>query len=522
MLGKNYLLTFIVLVLGTFSAVAGSAPQFSQEDLDALNEELAKVPQYDKQVYTKLDALKKQLSKSTRPLDRYNIENAIGDTYITFVSDSAYTHYKQAQAIADQLRDSTLIVHSKISVVNALAVSGMFLKAEQTFNELSTWTIPADQKLTFYECAKQLYYYCLDYVYYQGSFADIYKEKLTKYRTLAMDCTDPNDPQWYIYKAELLIDEDRTIEAKKLLDEATKKVFPFSRKHAVIMSKYADIAAMEGNGAMESHYLAMSAICDIRSSVKENLSIQKLAIYLFSIHEIESAYKYLMISMDDANFCGARLRNLQISRNMAVISSAYQEQIDSKNTTLLIIIIVICLLVVILIGGMIFIVVQLKKIHDVKERLRAANNLKEEYMGHFLNLCSYYIDTNKMIVRKINARQFEDLQRMAKRGKLVGDNNKMFYESFDSAFLHIYPTFVDDFNKLLKEDERIIPEEIGHLTMELRIFAFLRMGIDDCSKIASFLDFSINTIYAYRNKVRNKAINRDTFDQDVLMLGRKS
>ena len=81
---------------------------------------------------------------------------------------------------------------------------------------------------------------------------------------------------------------------------------------------------------------------------------------------------------------------------------------------------------------------------------------------------------------------------------------------------------MDDFNKLLKEDERIVPEELGHLTMELRIFAFLRMGIDDCSKIASFLDFSINTIYAYRNKVRNKAINRDTFDRDVLMLGRKS
>ena len=394
MSGKRYLLSLIVFAFCTFFAGAESVQKFSHEDLQALDAELDKAPQYDKQIYSKLDALKKQLSKSTQPLDRYNLENAIGDTYITFVSDSAYVHYTHAQ----QLRDSTYIVHSQISLVNALAVSGMFLKAEDSFNELSKWTIPKDQTLAFYECAKQLYYYCLDYVYYQGTFADVYKEKLTKYRTLALENTDPNDPQWYIYKAELLIDEDRTIEAKKLLDEATKKVFPFSRKHAVIMSKYADIAAMEGNGAMESHYLAMSAICDIRSSVKENLSLQKLAIYLFSINEVESAYKYLIVSMDDANFCGARLRNLQISRNMAVISTAYQEQLDSKNTSLLIIIIVICLMVVLLIGGMVFIIVQLKKIHEVKERLRASNNLKEEYMGHFLNLCSYYIDTNKNLI----------------------------------------------------------------------------------------------------------------------------
>ena len=144
-------------------------------------------------------------------------------------------------------------------------------------------------------------------------------------------------------------------------------------------------------------------------------------------------------------------------------------------------------------------------------------------MGHFLDLCSIYMERldnfNRLVMRKVTAGQIDDLMKMTKSAKFAEEQNKLFYENFDSAFLHIYPTFVEDVNALLIPSERIEVKEYGKLTMELRIFAFLRMGIDDSNKIASFLRFSVNTIYAYRNKLRNKAINRATFDKDIMSIG---
>ena len=126
---------------------------------------------------------------------------------------------------------------------------------------------------------------------------------------------------------------------------------------------------------------------------------------------------------------------------------------------------------------------------------------------------------NKIVMRKVSTGQIDDLVKMTKSTKFAEEQNKLFYENFDSAFLHIYPNFVEDFNNLLQPNERIEIKEHGKLTMELRIFAFLRMGIDDSNKIASFLHYSVNTIYTYRNKIRNKAINRASFDKDIMVIG---
>ena len=79
--------------------------------------------------------------------------------------------------------------------------------------------------------------------------------------------------------------------------------------------------------------------------------------------------------------------------------------------------------------------------------------------------------------------------------------------------------FIDEFNALLQPEERIEVKEPGKLTTELRIFAFLRMGVDDSAKVARFLHYSVNTIYAYRNKVKNKAIDRTNFEADVMKIG---
>ena len=140
--------------------------------------------------------------------------------------------------------------------------------------------------------------------------------------------------------------------------------------------------------------------------------------------------------------------------------------------------------------------------------MRQANHIKEEYIGHFLNLCSLYIEKldnfRRTVNRKITAGQTEELLKLTKSSQFAGMEQKEFYANFDNAFLHLYPDFVTEFNRLLQPEER---------------FAIIRLGIDDSSKIANFLHYSINTIYTYRNKVKNRAINRENFEEEIMKIG---
>ena len=127
---------------------------------------------------------------------------------------------------------------------------------------------------------------------------------------------------------------------------------------------------------------------------------------------------------------------------------------------------------------------------------------------------------NRLAARKIAAKQIDDLYSLVRSGKMLEEHSKVFYEIFDDAFLHTYPTFVQDFNNLLQPDKRIELTEPGRLNTELRIIAFMKLGLEDSNQIARFLNLSLNTVYTYRNKLKSRAINRDTFESDVVNIGR--
>lgn len=155
-------------------------------------------------------------------------------------------------------------------------------------------------------------------------------------------------------------------------------------------------------------------------------------------------------------------------------------------------------------------------------RLEDANKTKDVYITQFLNLCSIYMDKlnqfNKVVNRKISAGKVDDLFKLTKSGKFVEEQSREFYEVFDDAFLHIYPTFVTDVNALLLPDKQIVLREGERLNTDLRILALMRLGIDDTSRIAQMLNYSVYTIYTYRNKFKGRAINREDFEKNVMSI----
>ena len=165
---------------------------------------------------------------------------------------------------------------------------------------------------------------------------------------------------------------------------------------------------------------------------------------------------------------------------------------------------------------------RMRKMHALKASLAQSNITKDIYISKFLSLSSIYIekleDFHRVVKRKLKANQTADLYTLIESGSMLEEQSQMFYKIFDNAFINIYPTFVEDVNALLVPEKRFnLPE--NKLNTELRILAFLRLGIDESEQIARFLGLSLNTIYTYRNKLKSKAKNRDTFDESVMKIG---
>jgi hypothetical protein len=150
--------------------------------------------------------------------------------------------------------------------------------------------------------------------------------------------------------------------------------------------------------------------------------------------------------------------------------------------------------------------------------------VKDEYIGRFLSLCSQYVDKldnyRKMVNKKMKNKELDELFRISKSTELKEQEIEELNQNFDSVFLHLFPNFIDDFNALLVPEAQIHPKEENRLTTDLRIFALIRLGIEDSSKIAEFLHYSVNTVYNYRARIKNGAVgNRETFERQVKELG---
>ncbi|MBQ3741627.1 MAG: transcriptional regulator [Prevotella sp.] len=321
-----------------------------------------------------------------------------------------------------------------------------------------------------------------------------------------------------------------------------------------------------GNETMQKRWLAISALSDLRCSIMNQASLWMLAGLLSQEGDNERAYRYIDYSWKCASQYNAHLRSWQISPILTTINDRYKSQLNKTNRLLWMLVAVVSLLSVVLLALYIYVARKRRQLATAQRELRKANaelaslnsqlqetnhklsqsntllqqtneqlsqtmmrlndsnRVKDEYIGKFLNICSEYIDKldnyRKRVNRKLKAGQHADLLRMTGSEQLKEDELKELFDNFDSVFLNLFPTFIDDFNALLKPEERITPPSAGRLNTDLRIFALIRLGIDESSKIADFLRYSPNSIYAYRARIKNKAAGeRENFERMVKEIG---
>ncbi len=514
---KIIFLLFCSLILLPFP-VSGKADSL----LVRLDRVLKERDRYDTIKEQRLDSLKKQSISASSEEYAYQLRDQLAAEYELYIADSALHYLQQNLQLAIRMQWKDRIADNLLKEASALAVSGMYKEAWDKLAQVDREELPEALLPCWYDLGRQLNSFMHTYSWRDAYSGDYLQQELL-YRDSLLSVLPPVSPSYQLYEAEKLYNHGQLTAARGALQTLIQILPDTSNIYARAAFTLGLIYRDEGHTDLYINYLTLSAISDVRASVKENAALQYLAVALYEKGDIDRAYRYIKYSLEDAIFCNARLRTVEISRMLPVIDAAYTGKAAQQRRQLVFFLIVVSLLSFFLILAIGWIYRQVKRLRSTQEKLRQANHIKEEYIGHFLDLCSVYIEKlshfRRTVHRKISAGQTEELLRMTKSAQRSDAEQQELHANFDRAFLHLYPDFVREFNDLLQPEERYVLRTDELLNTEMRIYAFIRLGIDDTTKIAGFLHYSVNTIYTYRNKVKNKAIDREKFEKQVMNIG---
>lgn len=512
--------------------------------LATLDSTLNERSKYFNQKENEIKQLKKQLKIKKTSFQKYIVCKQIYSEYQKYMCDSAIYYLNLSLDYATELHNSDYTNKTKLELILMYASSGVFEESIIMLNTLQPQKFNKQLKFEYYTTCENIY----------GELRDFATDKrnILKYES-KRKCFEDSIVQMKLLptERELEIKEANLLKRGKLNDalrinNARLKITPnYDSRFSMIAFERFLIERQRKDVDEQKKYLVLSTISDIRNSIRNNASLCLLATLLHSEGEIDRAYKYIKIVQEDAAFFHGRLRYIQVANIMPIIEESYRVKSDKQKKNIILLLICISCLTLFL-GLTMFILYKQKqkiskanidlqflndKLIQLNEELRAlnhelssVNHIKEEYIGQFLSICSIYIvkldSMRKLVLRKIANGKMSDLQKDFSSNEIIDSEIEEFYKNFDEVFLHIFPDFVTDFNNLLYDGEQIELKSGELLTVELRIFALIRLGINDSAKIAKLLRYSVNTIYNYRAKVKNKAkVSREDFELLVLKIG---
>lgn len=509
--------------LTTFATVPISVTdEMVETELRTLDHALEQSGEYVHQRHHRINALKAKLRAA--PNDAAALSDLIGE-YSSFNNDSAIAYATRGYERYRNGRNPRETIYAYRFLMRRLALmplSGFFEKAIHDYEAINPDSLPAEIMPEYYDAGRQLYSYVAGFFPGYTQYNRNVRQRLIESQQQLLATLPDKSPAKLFYTGEYYMLTGEPHKARAYFEElydGGPETEPYLARVAHHLSTLAGAA---GNENEQIYYLSRSAMADLTSATLEVRSLQDLGGMMYRRNDVDRAYNYLSKALDNAVTCGATMRMIESSRSMPIIERAHSDQMSSKRRMLYVFVAIL----VLLLAGMVVLIVVLRRemgrMTELQQNLRGANRTKEVYISQFLQLCSIYMDKlnqfSKLVNRKITVGKVDDLYRLTKSGKFVEEQSKEFYEVFDNAFLHIYPDFVSQVNELLRDDAKIELKEGELLNTELRILAFLRLGIQDSPRIAQVLNYSLNTIYSYRNRIKNRARNRDTFEEDVMRL----
>lgn len=518
------------------STLATANADNEQQLLKLLDSYIDKRNTYSEIKEEKIKKLKLKLRTADNNTSRLSLLNTIYHEYYTYSYDSAMVYANRGLALSLAENNAYYTILNRINRAAVLSTGGFYSQSEKLLQEIDTKIIPTQLLQYYYYTTTWLYNYwesfCKD-----SEFKDYYHQKRCHFLKLAVEATDHNNVALHAYlSGELAFLENslsRTVlhQYMKALNNSNINVRVHASSAYGIARYYREI----GNMQLYEKYIIEAAISDMVCPLKENLALQELSTYLYKkdTKYADRAARYIYCSMEDAKFYNNRLRMLEISSILPIIATANQEALAHKERIVRGVLAVVSFLSLVLLAMAIFgykqnkwlvtsrreVKSQNRQLTELNEKLIATNHRRETYMRLFMDISAVYIrkliEYRKLVGRKIKANQTADLLKTINSYKLAEEEATTFYTRFDRAFIELYPGFVEELNHLLLPDAKIELPSPNSLTTEVRIFALMRLGVTDSQEIATLLFYSTQTIYNYKSAMRTRAINRETFDEDI-------
>lgn len=549
------LLAFFAALFLTFLSQV-SADNINLLRLDSV---IAERPNITTAKEKKLAQLRSSLASTTNEEEKLALFEQMYQEYLTYRYDSALVYVQNSIILSKEIGNIAYYQQAVINYALLDARGGFYSEAADYLKGINLEELNDSLKYEYYITHFWLYMYWSQY----SSDERVKEEYWRKMKENLVEA--------------IKYEKENTINYQYLMGERMHYIDENSEKAAIYYRKVVDMAPVnsklyasaafslarcymdKGDMPMYELWLTNSAISDIVTPLKENLSLQELAMYLFEKDNdnVDRATSYIYCSMEDAQFFNNRLRLIELSGRFSTILSAYTKKINDQKSHILFGMIILGLLTLAILASALFIKKQNGQLHLRREELQTKNeelhqqheevrqknallveqgkqlsalneqlidtNFKREGLAKiYIDLCAKYIDKLKkyqtLVKRKIKANQVQELLSTISSSRISEEDAATFMNKFDKAFLDLYPTFVAELNTLLLSDNQIVVKQPNTLTPELRIYALIRLGVKESSEIADLLFFSPQTIYNYRSAVKNRAINKDTFDEDVQKL----
>lgn len=491
--------------------------------LRSLNATIEKAPRYQRLKAERFDSLRNLLRDAQSPADKLRITIEIADSYCQFNADSAIHYGARAVALIPEDTSPQTDTRARLSLINALGTAGLFIPAVKGLDSIGEAVKDPSSRIEYWKSSRKLYFYMLTYVQDHGRYADIYRRRYIECDDSLLRYLPKEEPLYRFIKCERLVTEGRLNEAQKDLQQLMTAQGDSDNIYGMAAYQLAEVYKRKGDFRGYATYLATAAESDIKCCVREGLALPDLANWLYEHGDLNNAFNYINYALEEANQGNIRMRTVAISALMPVIDQAYRKEINDSRNNMVGFAMISSTLLLIAAVLLIIIMRSMAKMRSNERKLAASSRKLEAYVGNFIGLCSNYASRLQqlaaLVTRKISSGQSDDLLRIVSSGKFNETGSDEFYKLIDKALLDIFPDFVDSINSLLQPDRQIELRKDDPLTPELRIYAFVRLGVDQSVQIAQILGYSTNTVYAYRNRMRNRAINRDTFDKDVADLG---
>ncbi len=532
---KYSMLKFISIIFLLVSFQTINSQETYSELLNQLQHAIDQSPQRIKAKEIRIDSLK-NLAKTqvNTPVQLLNTYLELSEENRLFNYSNAFHFYQKALNVAYQLGKYSSVAKIKIDFGDLITSIGLYAQAIDTLKSIPIALLSDADKINYYGTLVRTHF---DWADFQSDayYANKNRQLARHYAAEAQIITNNNSLKLTGIKAIELLARGQMDSA--LIHYQSMLTNPIAGVHdsAVANSCIGFIYSAKGLPD-KNNYLIKSVLNDYKLINREGISLIVLADELYKQGELDLAYKFIKEAKANADLFGSKLRMVHASNVFSRIEAAVREKEMNLRNSLMNYILAGAALIIAAIVLMIILYRQffnLKKIQTiindknneltgVNKKLSEVNKIKDQYLTQFFKTNSAYIDKlvnlSNSIQHLIISKKVNKVQDVLKQIK-PKEERDAFLHQFDELFLSLFPNFIQQVHKLLKPDEELSVKPGQLLSTELRLLALFRLGLTDNEEIIKILNISINTLYAYKNKIKKKShLSGNDFDTELMKI----